>query len=474
VRIPAIYNRVSKEEQARDSDALKRMIFHSDRAAEKLGFSAKEVEHFEDRQSGRDDDRPDFERLRRRLESSEFGLLIVYRIDRITRRLVTNAELAELFQKLDVLVFVVVGERTFDLKRRSDWEDFVNQGVRAEGETRELQTRVSLGLEFRAAQGKFLGAIPFGYKRENGILLPNDAPFPESPSGLSYWQTAIRAGEILVSAIALRPAARQVFSELGWKIHPSSLQRWALSPAAQGHSISKYGEFLGTHPAIVSLDQAETISQKDYDRAEVWGPRFKKRFIHLFAGLCWCSNCGARLASKPCTSKGVDYIYYRCSARSENDPNSVCTGMKRPHGQNTISEQDIEIAVRQKIKEHASDVASAGLRASVQPRSIDPQVAKWEKELRSLDRMIGEFGDTDGYLGQRKRSIENLISQQTCRAQSPKIDEAARHELIIFAQDESLLDELTRYGRKAFFKRVVGRVEVDWNRVVSVSLSDRV
>lgn len=468
--LSAIYNRVSREEQARDSDALKRMIFHCDRAAERLGLDPNKIPHFEDRQSGRDDDRPDFERLRRKLEARQFNMLIVYRIDRITRRLVTNAELAELFRDQKIQVHVVVNDRTFDLTRRADWEDFVNQGVRAEGETRELESRVRLGLEFRASQGKFLGAVPFGYQRVDGILVPDDRPFPGSPHGYDYWTTAIESAKILVQSKAVRQAAREVKQKLGWDIHPSSFRRWAVSSAVQGHSISIYAEFMNTHPAIVSLEQAELISLKDYNRSDLWG-NHNKKYIHLFTGLCFCANCGSRLQAKP--SSG--HTYYRCEARLMIKPESACTGVKRPFGKSTIKEGAIENAVRLELIKNAETLINAGLRANnLSKNAPNPEIINLEKQIKQTYKMIGEYGDKDGYLGMQLRSLQSRISAIQNEAESIEIDDSARMQQIEYAKDWTLLDELDRWERKAFYKSAVKQVLVDWDRVISVDLADRV
>jgi len=484
---PGIYNRVSKEEQARDSEALRRMIFHCDRHVERLGFLPAEVPHFEDRQSGRDDDRTDFLRLCQEIRAGKINLLVVYRIDRITRRLVTNAELAEFFRNNGIIVDSASSDRRFELSHRSDWEDFVSQGVRAEGESLELSARCRKGLEFKASLGHFLGHIPTGYQRVNGLLVPDERMGPKAELGLNWFEVCVEAGKILANSKSLIEAPNQIAEELGWQTNRTSLKRWALSLAVQGHSVSKYAEFYDTHPAILTLEQAEKIASQTHSRRQSWGDN-KIRHPHLFSKLCICAECGSSVFPKPTPRKDGDrtYTYYWCSAAKFREHGNPCPELlrKAPHGQRSIEERAIESAVIDKLTANAERlIAAAGaeLVSQGQPR-IDPQRLKLEKQLKQVRGMIDEFGDADGYLRSQVRSISEQMDK--LKYSVPAINFQARAEHIALfsggSADRGLrsggdaLLALPPWDRRAFYAGCIRRITIRRNEVVEIHLRDSI
>jgi DNA invertase Pin-like site-specific DNA recombinase len=483
---PAIYNRVSKEEQARDSEALRRMIFHCDRHVERLGFLASEVPHFEDRQSGRDDDRTDFMRLCQEIRAGKINLLVVYRVDRITRRLVTNAELAEFFRENGIVVDSASSDRRFNLSHRSDWEDFVSQGVRAEGESLELSARCRKGLEFKASLGHFVGHIPTGYQRVNGILVPDERMGPKPEAGLNWFQTCVEAGKILVSAQSFIEAPIRIFNELGWKTGRTSLKRWSSSLAVQGHTVSKYAEFYNTHPAILTLDQANIIASQVYSRRQSWGSN-KIRHPHLFSKLCVCAECGGPVFPKPTPSRAGainTYTYYWCSAAKYRDPTSACPSILRgtPHGQRSIEERVIESAVIDKLVANAEKLIAASTTEidNLNRPKVDPQRAKLERQLKQVRGMIDEFGDADGYLRSQVRSIGEQMEK--LKYSVPTINFQARAEHIALfvggSGDQRLIrggdfiKSLPPWDRRAFYAGCIRRIVIRRNEVVEIHLKD--
>lgn len=67
-------------------------------------------EHFDDEgQSGATTDRPGLAKLLRRIENGEVQRVIVYRLDRLTRRLVDWAKLADVFERHDIGLRVAHG-----------------------------------------------------------------------------------------------------------------------------------------------------------------------------------------------------------------------------------------------------------------------------------------------------------------------------------------------------------------------------
>jgi DNA invertase Pin-like site-specific DNA recombinase len=151
----ATYRRISKEETARKTDAYIHQGWLLDRKV--ADFPGRERLSFEDMQSGRKDDRPDFLKLIAAIESNLIDTLVITRIDRIGRDVESNARLQKQLERKKVLVFEILLGRFLDWSNPNDWSYFVQAGLDGEKESRMLSTRVRQTFEFLRSQGKIGG-----------------------------------------------------------------------------------------------------------------------------------------------------------------------------------------------------------------------------------------------------------------------------------------------------------------------------
>lgn len=103
----ATYFRLSKEDLQRDKDktAQERQRWQLEQRVKRLLNPGEEWLQFADIQSGARDDRKDFQKLLRAINSKQIRMVIVIRIDRITRDLEMNASLAKQFEATGVELF---------------------------------------------------------------------------------------------------------------------------------------------------------------------------------------------------------------------------------------------------------------------------------------------------------------------------------------------------------------------------------
>src|SRR5439155_25662331 len=150
--------------------------------SERLGAYAESqegwriVRRFSDQASGASLERPGLERALKEAEAKRFDLLLVYRVDRLSRSV---RGLAQILARLDeAKVLFRSATEPFDTASSAGRMMVQLLGVFAEFERSSIVERTIAGMERKAARGEWTGdALPFGYTidEERRHLVPNPA-----------------------------------------------------------------------------------------------------------------------------------------------------------------------------------------------------------------------------------------------------------------------------------------------------------
>ncbi len=132
--------------------------------------------------SGKNTDRPDFQRMMERVKAGDTTRVIVYRLDRISRSVLDFAGLINEFQKYGV-EFVSVTER-FDTSTPIGKAMLMIVMIFAQLERETIQQRVVDAYRSRSRKGFYMGGrIPYGFQLKNtvidGIKTSMYEPIPE-------------------------------------------------------------------------------------------------------------------------------------------------------------------------------------------------------------------------------------------------------------------------------------------------------
>jgi site-specific DNA recombinase len=123
------------------------------------------VRRFSDQASGATLDRAGLQRALREAQAKRFDLLLVYRVDRLSRSV---RGLAQVLEQLDQagLAFRSASE-PFDTSSSAGRMMVQMLGVFAEFERATIVERVIAGMERKAARGEWTGgSLPFGYRTD--------------------------------------------------------------------------------------------------------------------------------------------------------------------------------------------------------------------------------------------------------------------------------------------------------------------
>ena len=283
-------------------------IQSDDVLAEVKRLKLKIYDTYEDVISGSQDTRIDLERLKRDAQHRRFGVVLIWRVDRLTRVLRHGLQM---FEEL---------ETQFGLQVRFIKEPHLNTGAPG---YRMARNFVLMGAEMelgaitqrnRAWKTAWLRAgkwatkwVPYGYSLQTDhtlTIMPKQAKIVRAM--FKYYILKSFSSQKIADRLNDKnvPAPRT----LHWK--KSSVMKILSNPIYTGtHSAGKaLGQISQTHPSIISkalFEKAQSMKKIKM----TYSPKNLKR-EYLFRGMVACHKCGFNLFGRCKPMHGRDYISY--------------------------------------------------------------------------------------------------------------------------------------------------------------------
>jgi site-specific DNA recombinase len=167
VTIAAGYVRVSTEEQAYERFSIRAQREKIIALCNMHGWTLHDI-YCDSGISGASLDRPELSRLLKDARDRRFDLVLVWKVDRLSRKVAHLAHLIETLQSLDI-AFRSITE-PFDTTNPTGKAFLQMLSVFAELEREVIRERSSLGIQKRIRQGLAHGRAPFGYIITDGRL----------------------------------------------------------------------------------------------------------------------------------------------------------------------------------------------------------------------------------------------------------------------------------------------------------------
>ena len=309
----AIYIRVSTTHQIdKDSIPMQRNDLVS---YARLMLNTDDYAIFEDAgYSGKNTDRPNFQKMMSQIRSGAFTHLLVWKIDRISRNLLDFSSMYKELKELGV-VFVSKNEQ-FDTSTAMGEAMLKIILVFAELERNMTSERVSATMISRASNGQWNGGrVPFGYdydyesktfsinKQESEVVKLIHDKYEEMQSlvqearYLNEHNFTTREGNEW-SPVTLLIILRNIF-------YCGDYQYNTLKEGNR-QKIKDRSEWIiveNHHEAIISKEQKERIITKLESRRRLDKRIRETKNIHVFSSLLICSNCGKAMWATPTNRK---------------------------------------------------------------------------------------------------------------------------------------------------------------------------
>ena len=286
------YARVSTRQQA-DTEALEQQINRLEKAgAQKILY---------DIESGRKDSRKNFKQLINFAKSGVATEIVVTRLDRLGRNVISIHKTIEALQKAGVKL-TILDSPLGDTNSAFGWLTIKNIAGLAEFESRLLSERISHGTEYYRSNLKYFGKPPFGYiKGEDAKCSPHPSEWLIAKEIIQRFYTNSFAS-----------ISRWLAESFGIKMYPSSLRNWLHNPALRGHTFYKLksGEIeqhYSTHESLITEIEYQDLAKITAHTNKKDPAKFKP---HILAGIFKCAVCGHAM-TKTKAGKQFQCVQYK-------------------------------------------------------------------------------------------------------------------------------------------------------------------
>ncbi|WP_286393483.1 fdxN element excision recombinase XisF [Pseudanabaena mucicola] len=475
------YARVSTREQSENSHALEQQI------ARLKAAGATEI--YSDVESGSKNSRPKFKQLIADCKLGRISEVIVTRLDRLTRSLVTLRKTID--QLKDAGVSLVALDDSIDTSTAVGKFHLNMLGSLAEMEVDRLSERVRHGWK-HLRDRKVAMNPPFGYCKINDKHTLDHQKFLCLLSDRTELSKAEIAQDIINAFFqerSLRGCLRVINPKYGiftsannnhgeniggvtarglFRFSITGLKDWLINPVLQGHLCylkkrngqrldrSQWQIFRNTHEALITEQQSREIDEILAHNRQVRGYGTQAQRFPL-SGLVFCAECRAACyscASRIGTSKTEFHYYFQC----KNAQTRSCNNRK------LVRQEKCEAAAIASLTQRASQIADI---AELPLERVEPVELR---ELRGQLAVLENLGYNPAIATakeQLRAQISNLEYGLTVGA---NIDTKLRDALIDTFGNPVYFSSLPLDEKKAIYRALIDRIVVKDGGVVSVEL----
>ena len=304
----AIYTRKSTthglEQEFNSLDAQRESCESYIRAQASLGW--EQVSTYEDGGfSGASIERPGFQRLLADIDAGKVDIVVVYKVDRLSRSLLDFARVMERFNQHNAaFVSVTQNFSTADAMGRLTLNILMSF---AEFEREMISERTRDKVQAARKKGRWTGGnVPLGYDVKDSKLVVNDLEAKRRPT-------------------------KQHVSQHGRVRKPKPWDKDAVlrvlkNPVYAGLMLCGTERYEGEQAAVIDREtfgRVQALLGEKHRDLEVAPSRY------LLKGLIRCSSCAGAMSPASTRKKEREYRYYRCHAR-EKRGQEVCPGRPLP------------------------------------------------------------------------------------------------------------------------------------------------
>ena len=365
----------------------------------------KITRRFTDQASGATLDRPGLQRALTEAAAKRFDLLLVYRVDRLSRSV---RGLAQILEQLDHAgVLFRSATEPFDTSSSAGRMMVQMLGVFAEFERATIVERVIAGMERKAARGEWTGGtIPFGYRRDPDRRFLEPEP-SESPIVAEIFH---RYGERLEGATSLANwlHERGYRTRSGKPFSTHTVLNILRNRSYLGEIPFRGQHHKAPHPPLVEPQLFERAQAILVERGEDASLRRSNNSDYLLTGLIKCARCGKRYVGAAAHGNGGRYPYYVCHTRQRYGAKS-CDNDRLPA-------QELEEAIMRQLLATLEQEPIVRTAINDAFAELEKQRPKYKQELKRIEAELRKVNETlDRYF----HAFENATMPE--RACAPRI-----------------------------------------------------
>src|SRR5467141_2413348 len=349
----AIYTRVSTEhgldQEFNSLDAQHDAASAYIKSQAHAGWALTRSRYDDGGYSGGSTDRPDLQRLLDDIRARKLDVIVVYKVDRLTRSLADFAKLVELFDAHGVSFVSVTQQFNTTTSMGRLTLNVLLSFAQFEREVTSERIRDKIAASKR--KGLWVGGtLPFGYEMKDGKIA-----IVEEEAGLvrlifRRYLELDSVNELLRDLKERNIRTRTKQLSTGATRGGIPFGRGALYYVLSNHfylgEVKYKNEILpGEQPPIMDRELFDAVRQKSLDR---WSHRtiLRNKSDHLLTGLLF-DDAGHRMVPTHATKAGVRYRYYVSRPFLHGEAKTASAGSI-----SRIPAADIEVTVVKSLKEH--------------------------------------------------------------------------------------------------------------------------
>lgn len=311
-----IYTRVSTEDQVREGYSLQAQERTLREFADKNDFEVVGL-YVDEGISGRSiKKRKELSQLLQDAEKKKFDLVLIYKLDRLSRTVRDAYTIIDTLVKNDIGV-LSYSEKHINFSNAQQRAMFGMSMVFAQLEVEQISERVIFGMQEAAKSGKAMFDTPYGYRNNNGVIeiVPEEAEivkemFSLYKEGLGF------------NSIAKRFNTRGIKPPKGDFWYSNTINRCIQNKAYYGVREIHFKKIKTTetceyvYPAIITKEEFEDAKSLRDSKAKLHPKTANLRFDSpIFSGFLKCSRCGHSISTcgllrgkrrYRCCKRGVD------------------------------------------------------------------------------------------------------------------------------------------------------------------------
>ncbi len=428
------------------------------------------VRRFTDQASGAILERPGLERALSEAEAGRFDLLLVYRVDRLSRSV---RGLAQILERLDAAeVLFRSATEPFDTASSAGRMMVQLLGVFAEFERATIVERTVAGMERKAERGEWVGGnIPFGYRldADRRFLVPEPTEASVVPQVFHRYADRLEGS----SALAKWLTERGCRTRQGKPFNVPAVLSILRNRTYLGEISFRGTHHPAPHKPLVEEALFERAQEVLRSRTEDKSLRRTNQSEYLLTGLVRCAGCGKQYLGAAAHGNGGRYRYYVCFSRQRYGK-KVCEADRLPADEleEAILEQLLAVLEREPLVREAISEAFAEIDAE-QPKRV-AELERIDGDLRrtgeSLDRYFRAFEEGTmpesacapriGELTERLRGLEarrEELSAEEAEEREPLSDEDLA---LLQAEVREVIEGGDAPTRKALLQSMVDEIRV--------------
>lgn len=465
----APYLRVSTQEQALDGYSVGVQKEKTTQYCAAMSYDIYNT-YSDEGFSGKSLVRPAMEQMISDIKAGRIDIVIVHKLDRLSRHVKDVLELVELFDKYNVTLYSL--SENLDLSSPFGRAALKMSATFSELERETIVERMQMGKDARAREGKYTVPgrhAPFGYNhdKENDRLVINER---EAEAVRKIFDLYINQGYTFRK---LYSYCKEAFPDLKYFTNEMCCKPIIERPMYAGYFRYRGGELTkGTNfEPIISYEtflQAQACVERNKTKRSV------ENTPNLLTGLLLCGRCGNRYVGKlydrynlkndGTQTKHYKYRSYGCAARVKRDKNyhpAQCDNI-------IIPTHELDEYVEDKVRH--LDFKSTGEKFFV-PGVIDSLMSEIaelkDKQAKLLDLYLDGTIDKDTYT-LRLVALDAKISENKAiiDAEKEKVVSAPLNSTEIIQDRMKNYDNLSRTEKSKLLKLLIKNIVINGENIV--------